>query len=89
MGSIDYVKAFAQAEGIDLPDAGTKRWVPRRKAQVVAAVRFGILDMQEACARYGLSTEEYRSWEKLATRYGVNGLRATRVQQYRETVAAE
>ena len=83
MGAIDYVKAFAKAEGIDLPDANTKRWVPRRKAQVVAAVRFGILQEKEACARYGLSLEELRSWESLATRYGVNGLRATKLQHYR------
>jgi len=33
----------------DLPLPGTKRWVVRRKAQVVAAVRGGLLSLEEAC----------------------------------------
>lgn len=87
MGAIDYVKVFAQAEGIDLPEPTIRRWVPRRKVQVVAAVRFGILSEREACERYGLTMEEFRSWQSLATRFGVNGVRATRVQHYRTTTA--
>ena len=31
----------------DLPPAGTTRWVIRRKAEVVAAVRGGLLTMEE------------------------------------------
>lgn len=88
MGAIDYVKVFAQAEGIDLPDPTIRRWVPRRKVQVVAAVRFGILSETEACERYNLTPEEFQSWRNLATRFGVNGVRATRVQHYRTVVAA-
>ena len=34
----------------DLPAPGTKRWVIRRKAEVVAAVRGGLLSLEEACA---------------------------------------
>jgi hypothetical protein len=40
----------------DLPPPGTKRWVPRRKAEVVAAVRGGLLSLQEACSRYSLTS---------------------------------
>ena len=36
----------------DLPAPGTKRWVIRRKAEVVAAVRGGLLSLEEACSRY-------------------------------------
>ena len=39
----------------DLPAPGTKRWVIRRKAEVVAAVRGGLLSLEEACARYTLT----------------------------------
>jgi hypothetical protein len=45
----------------DLPPRDTKRWVIRRKAEVVAAVRGGLL-----------------------SRHGLPGLRATRIQDYRE-----
>src|SRR5271154_4052758 len=40
----------------DLPAPGTKRWVIRRKAEVVAAVRGGLLSLEEACSRYTLPT---------------------------------
>ena len=37
----------------DLPPPGMKkRWVVRRKAQVVAAIRGGLLSLEEACSRY-------------------------------------
>jgi len=39
----------------DLPPADTKRWVVRRKAEVVAALRGGLLSLEEACSRYALS----------------------------------
>lgn len=67
----------------DLPPPNTKRWVIRRKAEVVAAVRGGLLTLEEACARYTLTLEEFLSWQKAIDQYGMPGLRATRVQQYR------
>lgn len=67
----------------DLPPKTTKRWVIRRKAEVVAAVRGGLLSLESACERYSLTAEEYASWERAIDRYGMQGLRATRVQQYR------
>jgi hypothetical protein len=67
----------------DLPPPNTKRWVIRRKAEVVAAVRGGLLTLEEACARYTLTLEEFLGWQRAIDQYGMPGLRATRVQQYR------
>jgi len=67
----------------DLPPRTTKRWVIRRKAEVVMAVRGGLLTLEEACDRYSLTVEEFLSWQKAIEQYGMKGLRATRVQQYR------
>ncbi len=69
----------------DLPPPDTKRWVIRRKAEVVAAVRGGLLSLDEACRRYSLSVEEFLSWQRAIENYGLPGLRATRVQEYRPT----
>jgi Protein of unknown function (DUF1153) len=67
----------------DLPPPGIKRWVIRRKAEVVAAVRAGILSLDEACERYKLSVEEFLSWQRSIDRHGLRGLRTTRIQDYR------
>lgn len=67
----------------DLPPANTKRWVVRRKAAVLAAIRGGDLTIEEACRRYGLSEEELLSWQRAFDAYGLPGLRATRLQTYR------
>jgi hypothetical protein len=66
-----------------LPPPETKRWVIRRKAEVVAAVRGGLLSLEEACARYTLSVEEFLSWQRLVDSHGLPGLRVTRLQDYR------
>ncbi len=68
----------------DLPSPGTKRWVIRRKAEVVAAVEGGLLSLNDACARYHLSEEEFEGWRRLISAHGLAGLRTTRVQQYRD-----
>jgi hypothetical protein len=67
----------------DLPPPTTQRWVIRRKAEVVAAVRGGLLSLDEACERYGLTNEEFLAWQQSIDRYGMPGLRTTRIQQYR------
>ncbi len=66
-----------------LPPTDTKRWVIRRKAEVVAAVRAGILSLEDACKRYTLSVEEFLSWQRLVDSHGLPGLRVTRLQDYR------
>ena len=68
----------------DLPPTNTKRWVTRRKAELVAAVRGGLLSLQEACDRYALTIDEFLSWQTTLDRHGLPGLRATRLQDYRE-----
>jgi hypothetical protein len=67
----------------NLPPATTKRWVVRRKAQVVAAVRDGVLSLEEACSRYKLTVDEFLTWQTTIERHGVAGLRTTRLQHYR------
>jgi hypothetical protein len=57
--------------------------VIRRKAIVVAAVRGGLLCIEQACERYNLTLVEYLSWQRAVDRFGLAGLRATRVQHYR------
>ena len=69
----------------DLPSPDTKRWVVRRKAVVVHAVRDGAISLQEACRRYRLSVEEFLAWQRAIERHGIPGLRATRLQIYRDT----
>jgi Protein of unknown function (DUF1153) len=69
----------------DLPRAGTTRWVPRRKAQVVAAVRGGLITLDDACSRYALTVEEFLTWQNAIQHYGLDGLRATHAQEYRMT----
>jgi hypothetical protein len=67
----------------DLPEPGMTRWVIRRKAEVVAAVRGGLLSLDDACNRYILTVEEFLAWQRSIDRHGLAGLRTTRIQRYR------
>jgi hypothetical protein len=67
----------------DLPHPGPQRWVIRRKAIVVAAVRGGLISIEEACRRYTLTTDEFLSWQSSIDKHGLAGLRATQIQKYR------
>ena len=67
-----------------LPPINTVRWVPRRKAEVVAAIQGGLLTMDEACERYSLEIEELAAWQRAIERSGMHALRVTRTQHYRE-----
>ncbi|TFH50821.1 MAG: DUF1153 domain-containing protein [Lysobacterales bacterium] len=66
-----------------LPPPDTVRWVAKRKAQVISAIRGGLISRQEACDRYGISVDELISWENLLDEYGPKALRATKNQRYR------
>lgn len=68
----------------NLPPAGTTRWVPRHKAEVVAAVEGGLLSIDNACERYDLTLEELASWQRAVDRSGIPGLRVTQLQRYRK-----
>lgn len=67
----------------DLPPVGTTRWVARRKAQVVAAVRSGVITLDEACRMYALTVEELAGWQSSVDRHGIDALKATHLQKYR------
>jgi hypothetical protein len=67
----------------DLPQAETTRWTPRRKAQVVCAVKGGLVTLAEASERWRLTLEEFASWQDGIANHGIEGLRSTRTQQYR------
>ena len=67
----------------DLPPPNTKRWVVRRKAEVLAALRSGTITMEEACRRYALSEEELLAWRRAFEASGLPGLRATRLRARR------
>ncbi len=69
----------------DLPPSDTVRWVIRRKAELVAAIRGGLLSLEDACERYQLSEEELQSWANSIAKHGIRGLRSTRLQLYRES----
>ena len=69
----------------DLPSPDTKRWVPRRKAVIVDAVRRGAVSLEEVCRRYQLSVEEFITWQRAIESHGPPGLRVTRVQIYRDS----
>jgi hypothetical protein len=49
----------------DLPPPGAMHWVDRKKAEVVAAVRGGLISFEQASSRYMLSAEEFITWQKL------------------------
>jgi len=68
----------------DLPDSKTRRWVVSRKAAVVRAIKHGLLSEEEAMKRYDLSEEELSAWQSAVEKYGVNALKATTVQNYRQ-----
>jgi len=67
----------------DLPSPGTRRWVASRKAAVVRAVEFGLIEADEALKTYALSEEELREWIHAVTRHGEDALKATSVQKFR------
>ena len=60
----------------DLPSPGERRWLPKHKAAIVAAIRSKVLSMDEARERYMLNEEELLSWKEAIDRNGIAGLQA-------------
>ena len=71
------------AMGAELPPADTIRWLARRKAAVVVAVRAGQITFEEACSYYHLSEEELLGWQHAFDSHGLRGLSVKRLQGYR------
>lgn len=69
----------------DLPSINTTRWVAARKAVVVSAVKSGLIDGAEACEMYSLSQEELDSWCAAVAEFGVNALKTTALQRFRQS----
>ncbi|MCL5775381.1 DUF1153 domain-containing protein [Limibaculum sp. FT325] len=67
----------------DLPAPDNGRWVPRRKARVVAVVEGGLISQDEAFHLYDISEEEFSSWQRAFGRLGLKGLCVTRLRQTR------
>src|SRR4051794_3090007 len=61
-----------------------QRWTAGRKRAVIDAVRRGWRPIEEVCEPYNISVDEFISWERDMDKYGVPGLRATRLQIYRD-----
>lgn len=54
-----------------LPPSSTQHWRIRLKAKVVAAVESGMITLDEACAKYRMSIEEYFEWRRRVERSGL------------------
>jgi hypothetical protein len=77
----------------NLPSPRPGRWVSRRKAEVIAAVRGGLLSQGEAYERYELTPEEFLGWQEGLDQFGMRGLcasnrRDTRTSQIAATMWA-
>ncbi|MCK5041877.1 MAG: DUF1153 domain-containing protein [Sphingomonadales bacterium] len=64
-----------------LPEKNTTRWVAKRKAQVIEAVRSGVITLDQACERYSLSVEEFVSWQRHFDQQGIRGLCVTKLKR--------
>lgn len=66
-----------------LPPLTGTRWVTSRKAQLIRAIRSGIITIEEASRRYRLTIDELSEWQTSFDKHGKRGLRTTFIQQYR------
>jgi hypothetical protein len=68
----------------DLPSTSTTYWVARRKAELLAAIDGGLIEIEVACETYRLSREELSAWRHARDRAGVPGLRVNRIRPHRD-----
>ena len=64
------------------PSAGKTeiRWSFGRKAQLIFGIRDNSFTAAEACAAWNLTPEEIESWCRRYRRWGLDGLKSSRVQ---------
>jgi hypothetical protein len=67
-----------------LPPKDTVRWMASRKASVVRAVGAGLLSTEEACARYGITGDEFLVWQIRLDHHGVQGLRVCALKHIKQ-----
>ncbi len=68
----------------DLPSPNTRRWVASRKAAVVKAVHCELITREDALKMFGLSEDEFSEWESAVKEHGIDALKATALQRYRQ-----
>lgn len=68
----------------DLPPVKTRRWVASRKATVVSAVVAGLITRKDALEMYFLSDDEFCEWEDAVQNFGIDALKTTALQRYRQ-----
>jgi hypothetical protein len=68
----------------DLPPRETRRWVASRKATVIQAVEHGLISRKAALERYALSEEEFDLWRNAILEHGIDALKVTALQRYRQ-----
>ena len=68
----------------DLPPADTQRWVASRKVAVVRGVLYGLISQEQASRKYGITTEEFRSWVTAVVEHGEEALKTTNIKKYRQ-----
>ena len=68
----------------DLPAQNTRRWVASRKAAVVKAVHAQLISREEALEMFSLSEDEFSSWETAVKDHGLDALKTTTLQRYRQ-----
>lgn len=61
----------------------TRRWTMYKKAVVLHAIERGHMSKEDAVREYSISKEELESWSRLIKRFGIKGLRQTKIQEYR------
>ena len=76
-------REMEEGSRVKLPMSNAKRWGAHHKAAVVDAVSNGSLTLEDACERYALTIDEFRSWQETLDRHGVTGLRAKMAQERR------
>ena len=54
----------------NLPPGPPRRWVLRRKAEIAAAVRGGLISPAEVRLRYGITEDELDEWMEVLKRFG-------------------
>jgi transposase-like protein len=62
-----------------------RRWVARRKADILEAIRKGDVSVADACRRHDLSVDELFSWQAAYRSHGLDGLRAMRLKTFRQS----
>ena len=74
----------ARAEGLYARNFNGDAFSTELKDQVIAAIKGGLLSIEEACTSYGLTLEEIATWQRTVERAGIPGLRATCAQKHRD-----